>query len=356
MTDTIRKIKNGIKFILSRIDAVIMPIAAISGPTTGIYYLLKGSFNRELRSVLAGRLAYKKSVNDPKFNSSLLRRNVHRLEKGLLMRPRRVPFALNYIERTVNAYVLAMNAGIDPTELSWAHDVLQNYMDVTPPHPLVDKLRATFENASAQFSPSVCDRSSGSRIPYVRPAASIPQIDYDEFLKLAQYRRSVRWFLPKSVPRDLIGKAVDAAAYAPTACNRQPYEFRIFDTPELVAKAISIPMGTAGFAQQVPAVAVVVGRQRNYFSERDRHLIYVDSSLASMSFVFALEVQGLSSCCINWPDIESLEKRMEKFLRLAPDERPIMLIAFGYPDPEGLVANSTKKSAPTICKFNFEHP
>jgi nitroreductase len=99
---------------------------------------------------------------------------------------------------------------------------------------------------------------------------------------------------------------------------------------------------------------VIVGKQRNFFSERDRHLIYIDSSLAAMSFLFALEVQGISSCCVNWPDIAENETAMSDLLELAPDERPIMLVALGYPDPEGMVANSTKKALPQLRRYNCE--
>ena len=111
----------------------------------------------------------------------------------------------------------------------------------------------------------------------------------------------------------------------------------------MVKKVSEIPMGTKGYAHNIPVIAVIVGRQRAYFSERDRHLIYIDGSLAAMAFMFALETQGIASCPINWPDIEERERKMAKLLGLAPDERPIMLVAIGYPDPEGAVAYSQKK-------------
>ncbi len=91
---------------------------------------------------------------------------------------------------------------------------------------------------------------------------------------------------------------------------------------------------------------------RNYFDERDRHLIYIDSSLAAMSLVFAAEVQGLSTCCINWPDVEDKEQWMAELLKLDQDERPIMCMALGYPDPDGLVAFSQKKTVEQLRQYN----
>ncbi len=147
---------------------------------------------------------------------------------------------------------------------------------------------------------------------------------------------------------------MQVALLAPSVCNRQPFEFRIFDDRALVKKVIEIPFGLAGYGHNVPVVAVVVGQQRHFFDERDRHLIYIDSSLAVMGFLLALETLGLSSCCVNWPDIESQEKEMASLLGLSPDERPVMLLAIGYPDLDGMVANSTKKSLSQLRHFNFK--
>jgi nitroreductase len=71
-----------------------------------------------------------------------------------------------------------------------------------------------------------------------------------------------------------------------------------------------------------------------------------------MALVFALETLGLSSCCINWPDVEAQEREMERLLGLEPDERPVMLIAIGYPDPDALVPASGKKSLDSLRRYD----
>ena len=71
-----------------------------------------------------------------------------------------------------------------------------------------------------------------------------------------------------------------------------------------------------------------------------------------MSFMLALETLGLSSSVINWPDFEPVEMKMKKTLKLKIDERPVMLIAVGYPDPEGKVAFSQRKSLNSIRNYN----
>ena len=111
-------------------------------------------------------------------------------------------------------------------------------------------------------------------------------------------------------------------------------------------------MGTTGFASNFPCVVVVVGKLRAFPKVRDRHLPYIDGALAVMAFQFALEVQGIGSCCINWPDIPKLERKMAKTLGLSTDERPVMLVSLGYPDPDGQVPYSQKKSLDEIRSYN----
>jgi hypothetical protein len=85
----------------------------------------------------------------------------------------------------------------------------------------------------------------GTRLaPYQRDLEKPLPVKYDALLELLHRRRSVRWFLPEPVPRDFIDRAVEAASLSPSACNRQPYQFRIFDDPQLVeavADMVTVP-------------------------------------------------------------------------------------------------------------------
>jgi len=314
--------------------------------------LFSSAFTREHRSVLAGIMKYHQIEQSQEANWFLLRRNTHRLEKGLLMRPMRDVFALNYIEETMTAYVQAsawIAQGADEaerTEWQWAHDVLAEYFRVTGSHPTIDGLRERFR----ALADSVME--GGTCKPYHRDLAGEPPVSYDQMLALAHRRRSVRWYRPDPVPRDLVDKAIQVAAQAPSACNRQPFVYRIFDEPDKVQALASLPMGTRGFKENFPMILAIVGRQRAYFSPRDRHLIYIDGSLSAMSLMLALETLGLSSCPINWPDMKDREKKVAKLLALDPDERVVMLMSIGYPDPEGKVAFSHKKDLDRIRSYN----
>jgi len=334
------------------LSKAIASLGSLSRITSVVYHWLAFfNFSREQYAVLYGRKDYYKNLKRERKTHTELRRNIHRLEKGIIMQPRRPVFARDYIEETVEFYERAVeqykvsSTSIDESELQWAQNVLTNYFEtVDTSDANINKLRKRFEEIAYQ-------PPSEEKIPFKRGTRK-SAVKYDDLLSLAMQRRSVRWFEQKKVPRDLIDKALMVGRQSPSACNRLPYEFRIFDEPEKVKKVAGIPFGAAGYSHNIPTIIVVVGKLESYFSPRDRHVIYIDAALAAMPFMMALETLGLASSVINWPDFEPLERKMQKAIGLKPDERPIMLIAVGYPDKEGMIPFSQKKSLDVLRSYN----
>jgi nitroreductase len=327
-----------------------------SGTLSSLYYsFFDPSFKREHRAVLAGKIKHINEAQQTKANYFLLVRNTHRIEKGLLMRPRRAVFGKDYIVETIDSFEGVFNSSVDYNsvpQMKWFFDVLSEYFNnAGSENALIEKQGKRFKAIVEQFN--FGQGNLPKSIPYHRADKDKSEISYDDFYKLTRQRRSVRWFRPDPVPRELIDKAILAANQSPSACNRQPYEFRVFDDPALVEKVVKFPMGTTGYGHSIPVMIVIIGNLDAYFDERDRHVIYIDASLASMSMMLALETMGLSSCAINWPDIEEREGRMEKFLSIEKHQRPLMCLGVGYADPEGLVAFSEKRSLDQIRKYNF---
>lgn len=318
------------------------------------YFLFSNKFKREQHAVLSGKIKHLNELNNDRSNIYTLIRNTHRLEKGLLMRPRRDVFALDYIEETVDTFAAVWNYQKHETDKQhkWFYDVLTNYFETSGENPVLTRTRKTFESVVNGTSKSSFAEVMEKSTPYCRTENKKSNITFDEFYKLTKYRRSVRWFSDKKVPHDLIDKAVLAANQSPSACNRQPFLYRIIDDPILLEKVSNLPRGIKGYAHGIPMLTVVVGNLDAYFDERDRHIIYIDASLANMTFMLALETLGLGSCSINWPDIEELEIQMSQVLGLEKHQRTIMCMAVGYPDPEGKVAYSEKRSLNHLRKFN----
>lgn len=334
----------------------IYPLFSWSGFLSSLYYtFISTCFRRELKAVMQGTTKFHNDKKDKSSAEFFLRHNIHALEKGLCFRPLRKVFAIGYIMQTTEIYksYTQYNVTLDEDEMNqykWFTDILNKYFSVTESHPEIDAARKIFESVDSNFLDKVA-----LSIPYKRKFGVKSSISYDEFLKLAKQRRSVRWFEQKSVPRELIDKALLAARLSPTACNRQPIKYRIFDgtDPSLLRKIVKLPMGTAGFDKNIPAMAIVVGTIKAYRGERDKHAIYIDGSLSAMSFLFALETLGLSSVICNWSDLEPREVAMQKALKLEYYERPIMTIAFGYPDMDSHVAFSGRRKLDDYREYNI---
>jgi nitroreductase len=341
-------LKSAIFQRLQSVENRVAPLFSSFRWLTRLYYaIVSPRFSREQWTVLRGRDQYRKASHLG--SRPLLRRNIHRLEKGLVMRPRQPVFAEDYIAETVEALIAASrDPASDVTEVQWATDVIGQYFEIVTPTPIIDEARAAFTNHTARGAQAA---ARGERlVPYPRSIGISAHVSFESFMDLCRQRRSVRWFLPEPVPLEIVEKAIAAAAEAPSACNRQPFLFRFFDCPAEAAKIASIAIGTSGYAEQIPALLVVLGDFSSFEHERDRHLPYIDGALASMQLMLALETLGLSSCAINWPDIEARERNMATALELAPHLRPLMLIAVGYADPDGGIPRSAKKNARALLR------
>ncbi len=353
MKRVLRAILGRIRLALAAVRRVLMKCASRSGIGSSLYYaFLSWSFRKEQQALLQGLVMHADRAG-PAGDEYALRRNIHRLEKGMCMRPRRDVFAVGYITKTVSAYQKAVRQYAQDAErreeITWAYEVLKLYFGLVGGHPSIEEARKKFESL-----PIPTSGSADEYVPRVRGTSDGPCVRYDDLLALAEGRKSVRWFIPKKVPREVVDRAITVALCSPSACNRQPFVFRIVDDPDLVSEVASVPMGTKGYHENIPAIVAVVGHQRAFAEERDKHLIYIDGSLAAMSFIYGLESQGVSSCSINWPDIDEKQAALGVLLGLEPDERVIMLIAIGYADPEGMVCRSQRKSLGRLRRYNLE--
>lgn len=338
-------IKTAIKIARDNGRLAVVRLFSLNGFLASLYYcLISREFDREHRAVLLGRVRFARLMRGKGQNDAFLRRNVHRLEKGLIMRPRRATFAEDFIAPTVRCFADAAQAGIAAGQQRWANDVLTDYFSAVGSTPPIDLARQVF-SASQVF------HESPRCVPY--PHSQLPEcpVSYDQLMVLFRRRRSVRWYQNKPVSNALIEQAVRAAALAPSACNRQPFRFYVSNGPADAADIAQCAGGTGGFHDNLPCVIAVVGDLGAYPEARDRHVIYIDGSLAAMQLMLAFESLGLSTCSINWPDIEEAERKLAKKLGLAFHERTVMLLAVGYADPTGGIPYSDKKSEHDLIVF-----
>ncbi|RED65818.1 nitroreductase family protein [Cohnella lupini] len=360
--------KNAVKmFSEDRIDSVMIKFSKLklvlnyycifiiskSKFITGVYYLFSGEFKREQYSVIIGKRVHMEDLMRKRNNYYLLRRNTHRIEKGLLMMPRKDIFATRFITETMNSFIFLLNQNDSEInnnpQFKWTFDVLDKYFKVTADNIIINKERERFNKMTTDLQPT----EQKKYVPYKRDLNKQKVISINQFKELSEIRRSVRFFKQINVPRKKIDNAIEIGLLSPSACNRQPFRYQVFDDPVLVKKIGRIPSGTNGFYHNIPMLIAVIGDLSAYPNECDRHLIYIDAALSAMPFMYALEVQGLSSCPLNWPDIEEKEKELDKILSLDKYERVILFIAVGYPDEEAEVAYSMKRELKEMRTFNL---
>jgi nitroreductase len=332
--------------LVNYLQIAIINLFKHSSILSSLYYLFfSRMFDREHKAFLQSKIAYRKYFLNAGVSSPILRRNIHRLEKGLIMRPRKDLFGEKYIIETVDIYNHAVESGkLNRNEKKWAEDVLNQFFKIVKDSKIISQARDLFEKSINTSQDNL------KFVPYSFDKLPKTNIDYYDLNKLFLKRRSVRWYTSQEVPIELLNKAVDIASSAPSACNRQPYSFYVSKTKEMAVDIAKLAGGTNGWAENIPCTIVVVGDLSAYSSEKDRHIIYIDSSLAAMQLLLTLETLGLSSCMINWADQESAEIKMSKLLDLKPYQRPIMLISVGYANPNGGIPYSQKKKSENLIK------
>lgn len=323
-----------------------------------IYVLFNSSFMSEARSFLFGKIEYNKNLHKPSMNSALLRRNIHRLEKGLIMPNRRNVFAEDFISETVEIFrILNTTNDHDLNESKWACDILNEYFSVVGSTEIIDKARNKYASISKLNHTSVKREldfplSDGKCLPYVASKVDVPTIGISQLKEMYERRRSVRWYTKDEVEVEKIDVAVALASSAPSACNRQSFTFHYVSGSEKITKITNVAGGAGGFNKNIPGLIAVVGDFSSYWKEQDRHLIYVDAALATMQLILGFQAQGLSSCSINWPDKKTSNSAAEKLLGLSVYERVIMLVAVGYADPASFIPYSQKKESKLLKRHD----
>ena len=306
-------------------------------------------------SLINDRLSFKfdalywgiKLNQESKSNISNFRRNIHRLEKGLSHQKTKKIFAEDYILETINFLKEDKETqSFDANTRSWGLSVLNLYFETCVHSDKISQAYKLYQSLDLNSPSYTC-------IPYFSNERPELSVNYQSLYQLALRRRSIRCYLDKNVQPHLIQAAMKIASLSPSACNRQSFKFLFFNDSEQVNKIASIPGGVNGY--DLPSIVIVIGKYRGYFDARDINAPIIDASLATMAFIFALETLGLSSVCINWPNLPDRERKIRELINLEKDEFVIMMIGVGYSDPVGKVPYSAKKDLGDLLLINRDY-
>lgn len=134
-------------------------------------------------------------------------------------------------------------------------------------------------------------------------------------------RRSVRQFSDKAIPKDLLEKIVDAARFAPTARNEQPWEFVAVTERKTIERLAGIT-DHGKFMAGAAACAAVFCRDTKYYLE--------DGSAATQNLLVAAAAFGVGSCWVAG-DKKGYCREINELLGVPLAFRLVSLVALGYP-------------------------
>jgi len=144
-------------------------------------------------------------------------------------------------------------------------------------------------------------------------------------------RTSIRKFDPsKPVSDEAIEKILKAGMCAPSAMNKQPWEFVVVrDAAKLKAIGEALPYSRVGNGAQ--AAIVVCGNLDNGLPGRGKEFWIHDCSAASMNILLATKALGLGAV---WTGVYPGEDRVatvRKILAIPEGYMPLNVIPIGYP-------------------------
>ncbi|MCS7125036.1 MAG: nitroreductase family protein [Candidatus Bathyarchaeota archaeon] len=143
-------------------------------------------------------------------------------------------------------------------------------------------------------------------------------------------RRSIRAFREADVLSDVIERLIEAASWAPSAGNIQPWEFIIVRNPETKRRLAEAALGQS-FVEEAPVVIVVCAdeeRSARGYGPRGRTLYCIqDTAAAIQNIHLAAYALGLGTCWVG----AFREDEARKILNIPEGIRPIAIIPVGYP-------------------------
>lgn len=148
-------------------------------------------------------------------------------------------------------------------------------------------------------------------------------------LKEIKERYSPLLFKKKAVPASALKVCLEAAQWAPSCNNKQPWKFYLVETPTRIAEfATAFPLGNH-WCLKAPMIGFIVSSpELDCVTDTNDNLAYFqyDCGMAMMSFVIQAEAEGLKTHQMAGYS----EKEVQKLLKIPAGQRVIVAFALGY--------------------------
>ena len=151
-----------------------------------------------------------------------------------------------------------------------------------------------------------------------------------DVLEAIKGRRSIRAFKNQDVSAEIVQKLIDAAQWAPSAGNIQPWEFIIVRKPEIKSRLVEAALNQM-FIEEAPVVIVVCAneeRSSQGYGERGKTLYCIQDTAAAIQNIHLTAYSlGLGTCWVG----AFREEGTRKILKIPRGIRPVAIIPIGYP-------------------------
>lgn len=140
-----------------------------------------------------------------------------------------------------------------------------------------------------------------------------------EVLEAIRTRRSIRSFKDEKISEEDAGKILEAARWAPSAGNKQPWTFIYVKDPQVLRM---IKNCSPGFYADATA-AIVIG-----IDKKDEKRGILDACFAAQNILLAAHALGIGSC----PIVSFNSEAVREIVNAPKDWQPILVVSLGYPD------------------------
>lgn len=170
---------------------------------------------------------------------------------------------------------------------------------------------------------------------------------YPQLYTLVKQRYSCRNYSDRPVDRDTVVAVLDAARLAPSACNRQPWEFLVIDSEPLRSKVIE--SYNRDWVKNAPVFVIVLGIHEQAWKRPcdGKDHTDIDVAIAVEHMCLAATAVGLGSCWICNFDAPKLAAD----LGLPYGVEPVAIVPLGYPAEGSQIPEKTRKPFDQVVKW-----
>jgi len=147
-----------------------------------------------------------------------------------------------------------------------------------------------------------------------------------DFYEVIGKRRSVKAYKADPLDSKALGRIGEAVNLAPSACNIQPWSFRIVTNVELRKNICSIYK--AEWLRQAPAIVLALGNRDTAWRRLEgTSIVEVDIGIAMEHLVLAAAAEDLGTCWICAFDV----KKMSSIVGILPPWEVVAISPLGKP-------------------------